>query len=171
MAGVRVHVEFVGFAMLFECLLVEVHLFRGGATVFLAKEAEEGTGEVGGVVDGGHGIGGGEVFGGHDDAAAPAVDGGVAVVGEFAGGFVVPFIPAGGVMDDDHGREGAEGAGKVGVDDFTLEPGGCAPSACYPLPAKRQRITPAFQSPTGDLNGSKVSRIETSSSGRLQTRC
>ena len=46
----------------------------------------------------------------------------VAVVGEFASAFAVPFVPAGRVMDGDHGGKGtgAQGPGDVGIDDVAV---------------------------------------------------
>ncbi len=48
----------------------------------------------------------------------------VAMMGEAAGAFAIPFIPAGRMMDQDHAgkRSGAKRAGHVSVDGFAFMP-------------------------------------------------
>ena len=93
-----VAMKLVGLTRLLEGLLGIVHVLWGGPLVLIAKESEQGTGEVGGHVDGRDGVGGGEVRRLGGNASAPAVDGSVEVCD--VAGDKVGLAPAGAEADD-----------------------------------------------------------------------
>src|SRR5260370_21304830 len=76
-AGVRVHVKRIILTMRLERLLELRHMGWSGTLVVLAKEAEQRTGQVWRVVDGGHGLLGRQLVWRHHHTPAPAIDSGV----------------------------------------------------------------------------------------------
>ena len=74
MTGIIIAVELIRFAVLLQFRFVLVDLLRCGAVVVVAKEAQEGTREVGGVVQRAHRVFRGQVLRGHHHAPTPAID-------------------------------------------------------------------------------------------------